>query len=790
MQIHLLIGPSNQSSARFWTILKQKRANLEKLGIMSPEWRHIRVYMACSDSDQEGLVRYTRGFGTRDAQEALYKHLVSQLASLTERADIKRLILSSGQLGGLMTRPGELDRLKSLLNTVSDDIRITAYIAEQAQLMVPYYAEQIMDGRRYSLDRELELAQSDSWWDGALAYHEKSQPEYGVFNHLHCPPHWMDYGRLVSFWESVFGAGSVTLRPLDMATLNSTDGASELNKLLDIEAPLGAVDAASEDKLPSRATLARARSFNDVLIHWMKAKEISVPHKYWKSLIHGMSVGGDSMGSEDLHQIAAYFKPLNDKLIADHPLLAPNSLNPVALTGDAPWTEADPLNGFRATQYMAAYAHRIKNNSLDLKAQKSPENHTKEIKSKFAEFVPDPPAHKGESAPEKSEFLEMLKVNHEWVLNSSFKPHNNMGRTEETDASAAPYTALPQRDLPLGSSGRVIVGCMKNEAPYILEWVAYHRAIGVDKFLIYTNGCEDGTDEILDRLQEMGVVEHRLNDNWRGNSPQQFALNQSLDEPVIKAAEWIIHIDVDEFINVRTGNGTLDDLFAAVPDATNIAMTWRLFGHNGIERLADKFVIEQFDNCAPKYCPKPHTVWGFKSMFKNIGAYGKISCHRPNKLDEKFSDVVKWVNGSGRDITKETAARGWRNSKGTIGYDLVQLNHYALRSAESFLIKRQRGRALHVDRSIGLNYWIRMDWSDFSDVTIKRNVPRLREEYNRLLADDELRGWHQKGLDWHRAKAEELHGMQEFEDLYKQALKVKLNETERVAYALALDMES
>ena len=32
--------------------------------------------------------------------------------------------------------------------------------------------------------------------------------------------------------------------------------------------------------------------------------------------------------------------------------------------------------------------------------------------------------------------------------------------------------------------------------------------------------------------------------------------------------------------------------------------------------------------------------------------------------------------------------------------------------------------------------------------------------------------------------------MQEFQDLYAQALKVKLSETERVAYALAHDMES
>jgi hypothetical protein len=288
----------------------------------------------------------------------------------------------------------------------------------------------------------------------------------------------------------------------------------------------------------------------------------------------------------------------------------------------------------------------------------------------------------------------------------------------------------------------------------------------------------------------MGVLQHRNNDDWKGNSPQQYALNQSLKEPVIMNAEWIIHIDVDEFMNVRCGNGTVQDFLDAVPDATNVAMTWRMFGHNDVTKLTDEFVIDQFDTCSPKFCPKPHTVWGFKTMFKNIGAYEKISCHRPNKLFDEFKGKVKWVNGSGQDMTRDAAEKGWRSSKKNVGFDLLQLNHYALRSAESFLIKRQRGRALHVDRSIGINYWIRMDWSDFRDITIKRNVPRLRAEYDRLMQDDKLRRWHETGLDWHRAKAAELHQNPEFADLYKEALAVKLNQTERVAYALALDMES
>jgi hypothetical protein len=50
----------------------------------------------------------------------------------------------------------------------------------------------------------------------------------------------------------------------------------------------------------------------------------------------------------------------------------------------------------------------------------------------------------------------------------------------------------------------------------------------------------------------------------------------------------------------------------------------------------------------------------------------------------------------------------WRSTFETVGYDLVQLNHYAVRSAGSFLVKRDRGRVNQVDRDQGLAYWFRM----------------------------------------------------------------------------------
>ncbi|MDB4053693.1 glycosyltransferase family 2 protein [Octadecabacter sp.] len=52
---------------------------------------------------------------------------------------------------------------------------------------------------------------------------------------------------------------------------------------------------------------------------------------------------------------------------------------------------------------------------------------------------------------------------------------------------------------------------MKNEGPFILEWLAYHLMIGINDFVVFTNDCEDGTDAILERLDELGLVRHLPN---------------------------------------------------------------------------------------------------------------------------------------------------------------------------------------------------------------------------------------------------------------------------------------
>ncbi|MEZ5714473.1 MAG: glycosyltransferase family 2 protein [Paracoccaceae bacterium] len=798
MKILLHIGLEQVGAERLQAVLDAKRDGLIQKGVLFPRSpgarNHTRLFMAVTDPGHIDPLRFNRGFITPQSQTDLLAQVAAGLAREVETHKPDRLILSASQLGSSLARPSELDRLRALLLPLSDDIEIVAHIDEPGRVLARHYAAQVLEGRAAPLDLEFEMAGSPDWWDDALLDAHRIDPQAGQFLETQAPPFWLDYQRLVNHWDGTFGAGAVTLRPYDPALFHGPDATEELRAAFGIDATLGRAEPDAPPSQPSAAYLSRARRLNTLFLKVLSDGKRILPRPLWRNLLGEIEIDGPPIAPGALAAISQAFQPQMQALAKAHPALTPASIAPDAALPD--WSEADPGNGFRASQYLLSFLWRIDRATRDEKKTKlaaleqlAPPAETGTKGPGEAPAKPRKPAADGLTDKARDILPPLAQANFAKLRHSSFAPHNNIGRVNEEELAAA-YTPVPPRDLPPGTAGNVIVGCMKNEAPYIVEWVAYHRAMGVDNFLIYTNDCTDGTAEILDRLQAMGVIQHRNNDDWKGNSPQQSALNKALKEPLIREADWIAHIDVDEFINVRCGNGTLADFFARVPDATNVAMTWRLFGHNGVHQLRDELVIEQFDSCAPKFCPKPHTVWGFKTMYRNIGAYAKLSCHRPNQLDQAFETQVKWVNGSGQDMTAEAAKKGWRNSKKSIGYDLIQLNHYALRSAESFLIKRQRGRALHVDRSIGINYWIRMDWSDHRDITIKRNIPRTRAEVERLMQDDRLRDLHAQGLAWHRAKADELHAMPEFQELYDQALEIELTETERVAYALALDMES
>ena len=78
------------------------------------------------------------------------------------------------------------------------------------------------------------------------------------------------------------------------------------------------------------------------------------------------------------------------------------------------------------------------------------------------------------------------------------------------------------------------------------------------------------------------------------------ALELAGHQKAVKEANWIRHLDIDEFLNIHVGDGQISDLIAALPEADAIALTWQMFGNNGTIEFKDRLITDQFALAAQK----------------------------------------------------------------------------------------------------------------------------------------------------------------------------------------------
>lgn len=298
--------------------------------------------------------------------------------------------------------------------------------------------------------------------------------------------------------------------------------------------------------------------------------------------------------------------------------------------------------------------------------------------------------------------------------------------------------------------------CVRNEGVRLIDWVAHHRAVGFTDILVFSNDCQDGTDLILDRLQALGWLTHVRNDGHTEKGPQWTALKAADRHPLKAAADWILCLDIDEFVNIHAGDGTLAALIAALPHATAIPLTWRLFGNDGVFPVSNRPVTSTFTRAAPAILHWPWRAAMFKTLFRNDGTYGALGVHRPRRPDPARLAEARWVDGSGRDLPDPFRTTRIFSDFGQDNYRLAQLNHYALGSMQDYLLKCDRGRANREGAPFDMGYWIDRNFRDVEDRSVLRLAPLSDPIRAALLDDSDLRAMHDQALSWRKQRVMQL----------------------------------
>ncbi|MGJ8545166.1 MAG: glycosyltransferase family 2 protein [Sulfitobacter sp.] len=316
------------------------------------------------------------------------------------------------------------------------------------------------------------------------------------------------------------------------------------------------------------------------------------------------------------------------------------------------------------------------------------------------------------------------------------------------------------------------VTCVKNEGPFLLEWIAFHRLIGVTDFLFYSNDCTDGTDALLDALAARGGVTH-LPNPAQGRNYQMEALKDAATQNIVQEADWVWVADVDEFPNIHVGDHSLPALIEACGNPQAISLNFQFFANDGIEAFEDRPVIEQFTRSHNPDLWCGETAIEVKSLVRQDFPLQYFGAHRPFfKKNLGKAKRPSWTDGAGRPVQHRflVAAnpRRIRRFPAAGARAFATLNHYALRSLDSYLVKNDRGDVNRENRAFDDSYWRERNDPAWQDSSIQRYVPALTKALNDLKSDDEIAALHSACVAAHVAKRDALMAQDSYREMHAQ----------------------
>ena len=165
----------------------------------------------------------------------------------------------------------------------------------------------------------------------------------------------------------------------------------------------------------------------------------------------------------------------------------------------------------------------------------------------------------------------------------------------------------------------------KNESPYFIEWIAYHKFIlGFDEIIIYENDSHDESLSLLKRLETLKLCKYQQWPRVAGKAPQQSAYSHVIQTQG-NLFEWVCFLDMDEFLVLKSFKSIQDCVTSFEQIADSILINWLMFGSSGHKNYLPELVVRRFVKCACMSNPVHKHV---KSISK-ISSIDRCGIHIP-----------------------------------------------------------------------------------------------------------------------------------------------------------------
>ncbi len=213
----------------------------------------------------------------------------------------------------------------------------------------------------------------------------------------------------------------------------------------------------------------------------------------------------------------------------------------------------------------------------------------------------------------------------------------------------------PNREPDPAYAYDLVVGSVfRDEAPYLREWIEFHKMMGVQRFLLVNDRSTDNFADVLRPYVDAGEVD--LLDRpcpphlqGRGWIQYQLAVTSAILDRVRGLTRWLAIIDIDEFI-VPAEADDLIHLLREYDTFGGIYIRWEPFGTSYVakfsagdlvtDKLRMKWKFREGDEMLGKSIVKPDRVCRPNIHRCDLLAgvrYADSNYSGPRKLDHRLS---------------------------------------------------------------------------------------------------------------------------------------------------------
>lgn len=255
-----------------------------------------------------------------------------------------------------------------------------------------------------------------------------------------------------------------------------------------------------------------------------------------------------------------------------------------------------------------------------------------------------------------------------------------------------------------------IVTIFKDNAPFLKEWIEYHRLVGVEHFYLYDNSSSDNPREVLEPYIRENIVTlidwpTRGEETW-GNevfgwvwTTQMPAIQHACDLSKDKT-KWLAVIDSDEFITPIEGDNILK-ILKKYNKYPGVIMYWLIYGTSHVYDIPPgRLMIELLTLRCPVEHPRNNHC---KVIIK------------PKELDHYIDPHTCAFNNGKAAIT--------------LAREEMRINHYFNRTVK-FFYEHKVNNKQYIDNVTWSDEDIKIMsqlGNDIEDRTMDKFVPDLRE---------------------------------------------------------------